>query len=153
MGSSAWSCFSAPSGIGCYEEREQGAGRGSFRCRASRSAPTGTAPCSPFSGSPPPARAPEAQPHTEPARAVTKLPVILAITGASGAVYGVRLLEVLATHHVPTWLMISSPGWPVLAEECGIKDDRELKSATGGQWASVGVLDENNSGGAPSRGS
>jgi len=41
---------------------------------------------------------------------VTKLPVILAITGASGAVYGMRLLEVLAGHHVPTWLMISSHG-------------------------------------------
>src|SRR2546426_8564753 len=87
------------------------------------------------------------------ARALTKLPVILAITGASGAVYGVRLLEVLATHHVPTWLMISSHGWRLLAEECGIKDDRELKSATGGEWASVRVFDDKDRGAAPASGS
>jgi len=84
---------------------------------------------------------------------VTKLPVILAITGASGAVYGVRLLEVLAGHHVPTWLMISSHGWRLLTEECGIKDDRELKQATGGDWAGVRVFDDKDRGAAPASGS
>src|SRR5205809_690315 len=61
---------------------------------------------------------------------MSKLPVILAITGASGAPYGVRLLEVLATHSVPTWLLISSHGWRLLAEECAITDDKQLKKAT-----------------------
>src|SRR2546426_11102720 len=55
----------------------------------------------------PPARASPSLSHPEPSRPVTtKLPVILAITGASGAPYGVRLLEVLALHQVPVWLMI-----------------------------------------------
>jgi flavin prenyltransferase len=79
--------------------------------------------------------------------------VILAITGASGAPYGVRLLEVLATHQVPTWLMISSHGWRLLTEECGIKDDRELKKATGGDWSSVRVFDDKDRGAEPASGS
>ena len=51
---------------------------------------------------------------------MNRLPVVLALTGASGAPYGVRLLEVLATYQVPVWLMISTHGWRLLAEECGI---------------------------------
>jgi 4-hydroxy-3-polyprenylbenzoate decarboxylase len=84
---------------------------------------------------------------------VTGLPVILAITGASGAPYGVRLLEVLALHRVPTWLMISSHGWRLLTEECGIKDDRELRTATGGEWTSVRVFDDKDRGAEPASGS
>jgi 4-hydroxy-3-polyprenylbenzoate decarboxylase len=79
--------------------------------------------------------------------------VVLAITGASGAPYGVRLLEVLATHQVPTWLMISSHGWRLLTEECAIKDDRELKQATGNDWASVRVFDDKDRGAEPASGS
>src|SRR5438132_10433531 len=84
---------------------------------------------------------------------MTRLPVILAITGASGAPYGVRLLEVLALHHVPTWLMISSHGWRLLTEECGIEDDRALKKATGGEWTSVRVFDDKDRGAEPASGS
>jgi flavin prenyltransferase len=84
---------------------------------------------------------------------VNRLPVILAITGASGAPYGVRLLELLATYQVPTWLMISSHGWRLLTEECGIKDDRELKKATGGDWSSVRVFDDKDRGAEPASGS
>jgi len=84
---------------------------------------------------------------------VTALPVILAITGASGAPYGVRLLEVLALHRVPTWLMISSHGWRLLTEECGIQDDRELRKATGGEWTSVRVFDDKDRGAEPASGS
>jgi 4-hydroxy-3-polyprenylbenzoate decarboxylase len=82
-----------------------------------------------------------------------KLPVILAITGASGAVYGVRLLEVLAMNHVPTWLMISSHGWRLIEEECGVAGDAALKKATGGDWASVRVFDDKDRGAAPASGS
>ena len=39
---------------------------------------------------------------------MTRYPVVLAITGASGAPYGVRLLDVLARHDVPVWLLGSS---------------------------------------------
>ena len=84
---------------------------------------------------------------------MSKLPVVLAITGASGAPYGVRLLEVLAVHNVPTWLMISSHGWRLLTEECGIKDDRELKRATGNDWTSVRVFDDKDRGAEPASGS
>src|SRR2546428_9883801 len=103
-------------------------------------------PHSAFSRSAAPPGASEALPHAESPRAVTKLPVILAVTGASGAPYGVRLLEILATHHVPTWLLVSSHGWRLLAEECGLEDDRELKKATGGDWASVRVFDDQDRG-------
>ena len=82
-----------------------------------------------------------------------QLPVIIAITGASGAPYGVRLLEVLALHRVPTWLMISSHGWRLLTEECGITDDRELRKATGGEWTSVRVFDDKDRGAEPASGS
>ncbi|HKR57074.1 MAG TPA: flavin prenyltransferase UbiX [Gemmatimonadales bacterium] len=82
-----------------------------------------------------------------------QLPVTLAITGASGAPYAVRLLEVLAKNHVPTWLLISSHGWRLLTEECGIRDDRELTKATGGDWSSVKVFDDKDRGASPASGS
>ena len=81
------------------------------------------------------------------------LPVLLAITGASGAVYGVRLLEVLAAQRVPTWLLVSGHGWRLLAEECDIKDATGLRAATGGDWSSVVLFDDANRGAAPASGS
>jgi 4-hydroxy-3-polyprenylbenzoate decarboxylase len=84
---------------------------------------------------------------------MTALPVVLAITGASGAPYGVRLLEVLARQRVPTWLMISRHGWRLIEEECGIADDAGLKRATGGDWTSVRVFDDADRGAAPASGS
>ncbi len=67
--------------------------------------------------------------------------------------YAVRLLEVLANHHVPTWLLISSHGWRLLTEECDIKDDRELTKATGGDWSSIRVFDDKDRGASPASGS
>lgn len=82
-----------------------------------------------------------------------RLPVTLAITGASGAPYAVRLLQVLATNRVPTWLLISSHGWRLLTEECGVKDDRELTKITGGDWSTVRVFDDKDRGAGPASGS
>ena len=82
-----------------------------------------------------------------------RLPVTLAITGASGAPYAVRLLQVLASNHVPTWLLISTHGWRLLEEECGVKDDRELTKATGGDWSTVKVFDDKDRGALPASGS
>jgi len=82
-----------------------------------------------------------------------RLPVVLAITGASGAPYGVRLLEVLATHQIPTWLLVSGHGWRLLTEECGILDGRDLKQATGGDWGSVRLFDDSDRGAEPASGS
>ena len=84
---------------------------------------------------------------------MSKLPVILAITGASGAPYAVRLLEILATHNVPTWLLVSAHGWRLLAEECGITDPAALKKATGGDWTSVLPFDDKDRGARPASGS
>ena len=83
----------------------------------------------------------------------SQLPVVLAITGASGAPYGVRLLEVLAAHGVPTWLLVSAHGWRLLEEECGIEGEPALRTATGGDWHSVRVFDDKDRGAAPASGS
>jgi 4-hydroxy-3-polyprenylbenzoate decarboxylase len=80
-------------------------------------------------------------------------PLVLAITGASGAPYAVRLLDVLANHHVPTWLLISSHGWRLLAEESGIKDEAGLKNATGGDWGCVRLFNDADRGAEPASGS
>ena len=45
----------------------------------------------------------------------------LAITGASGAAYGLRLLEVLLGRGVQVQLMISTPGRMVIAEETDLR--------------------------------
>jgi 4-hydroxy-3-polyprenylbenzoate decarboxylase len=84
---------------------------------------------------------------------MTRLPVVLAITGASGAPYGVRLLEVLATHRVPTWLLVSSHGWRLLEQECGIEGEPALRGATGGDWQSVTAFDDKDRGARPASGS
>jgi flavin prenyltransferase len=77
----------------------------------------------------------------------------LAITGASGAAYGVRLLEVLATSHVPTWLMVSAHGWRLLRDECNIADEAALRAASGNDWESVRLLDDRDRGAEPASGS
>jgi 4-hydroxy-3-polyprenylbenzoate decarboxylase len=84
---------------------------------------------------------------------LSQLPVVLAITGASGAPYGVRLLEVLARNRVPTWLVISSHGWRLLKEECAIGNEAELKTATGGDWTSITFYPDADRGALPASGS
>lgn len=87
-------------------------------------------------------------------RAVTtQQPIVFAITGASGAPYAVRLLEVLAAHRVPVWLMISTHGWRLLSEESGIGEEAALKTATGGDWSSITLFDDKNRGAKPASGS
>jgi len=82
-----------------------------------------------------------------------RAPTILAITGASGATYGMRLLEVLAMHHVPTWLLVSAHGWRLLAEECDVRDQAALQKATGGDWGTVVPFDDKDRGALPASGS
>jgi 4-hydroxy-3-polyprenylbenzoate decarboxylase len=78
--------------------------------------------------------------------------VVLAITGASGAPYAVRLLQVLAEARVPTWLIVSSHGFRLLREESGIGTIEELERATG-DWASVTVFTDGDRGAKPASGS
>lgn len=80
-------------------------------------------------------------------------PVVLAITGASGAPYAVRLVEVLARARVPTWLIVSGHGWRLLSSETGIGDAAALRSATGGDWSSITLYPDEDRGAPPASGS
>ncbi len=82
-----------------------------------------------------------------------QLPIVLAITGASGAPYGVRLLEVLAGAAVPVWLIVSGHGFRLLQAECGMGDIDALKAATGGDWRSVRHFPDDDRGALPASGS
>ncbi|MGH7509326.1 MAG: UbiX family flavin prenyltransferase [Gemmatimonadales bacterium] len=80
-------------------------------------------------------------------------PVVLALTGASGALYGVRLLDVLARQRIPVWLIPSEHGVRLMREECGIKSLEGLREATGGDWTSVVVFSDEDRGAKPASGS
>ena len=82
-------------------------------------------------------------------------PVVLAITGASGAPYAVRLLEALVQHAVPTWLIVSSHGWRLLRTESGLQDLDALRVWVGPERfdAHVTVFDDGDRGAAPASGS
>lgn len=81
------------------------------------------------------------------------LPLVLAITGASGAPYAVRLLELLARHEVPTWLIVSGHGLRLLESECGIGSIEALEAATGGDWRSITLFPDGDRGALPASGS
>jgi 4-hydroxy-3-polyprenylbenzoate decarboxylase len=81
-----------------------------------------------------------------------ELPVTFAITGASGARYAVRLLEVLNECRVPVHLVISDTGWRLLEEETDIKSEDGLRSRTG-DWSSVKLFADNDRGATPASGS
>jgi len=61
-----------------------------------------------------------------------ELPLIVGISGASGAIYGVRLLEVLRKAGVPSHVVISKSAAITLKEEVGISVDdvRQLADVT-----------------------
>ena len=82
-------------------------------------------------------------------------PVVLAITGASGAPYAVRLLAALLELHVPTWLIVSGHGWRLLRTESGIGDLAALREHVGPATfdAHVRVFDDADRGAAPASGS
>ena len=84
---------------------------------------------------------------------MTRYPVVLALTGASGAPYGVRLLDVLARHRVPVWLIPSTHGMRLLNEECGIGSLEALRAATGDDWRSVTPFSDGDRGALPASGS
>ncbi len=84
---------------------------------------------------------------------MTRHPVVLALTGASGAPYGVRLLDVLARRQVAVWLITSSHGLRLLQAECGIGSLNALRAATGGDWSSVTPFPDDDRGALPASGS
>lgn len=84
---------------------------------------------------------------------MSRLPIVLALTGASGAPYAVRLLEVLARNRLPVWLIASEHGMRLLREECAINSLEELRRATGGDWSSVVTFPDDDRGALPASGS
>ena len=80
-------------------------------------------------------------------------PWVLGVTGASGAPYAVRLLDVLTTNKIPVHLVISGHGWRLLQTESGIESREQLAEATGGDWSTVTVFDDGDRGAIPASGS
>jgi 4-hydroxy-3-polyprenylbenzoate decarboxylase len=81
--------------------------------------------------------------------------LVLAITGASGAPYAVRLLQQLVAARQPVWLIVSSHGWRLLETETSIGSVEALREAVGAAHfdACVTVCDDNDRGAAPASGS
>ena len=91
------------------------------------------------------------------AAAKADAPLIVAITGASGAPYAVRLLERLIAARARISLIVSRHGWRLLETESDIADLPALRKGVGGDaaaWdASVTVFDDDDRGAAPASGS
>ncbi len=84
-----------------------------------------------------------------------ELPIVVAITGASGAPYAVRLLEQLAIARKRVWLIVSSHGWRLLATETGIATVAQLRERVGvARWDElVTLFDDTDRGASPASGS
>jgi flavin prenyltransferase len=80
------------------------------------------------------------------------LPVTLAMTGASGAPYAVRLLHALNDARVPVRLIVSRTGWRLLQEELDIAGEAELRARTG-DWSEVVMYRDDDRGATPASGS
>src|SRR5690606_15069673 len=59
-------------------------------------------------------------------------PLVMAITGASGAPYAIRTLEQLVAARRDVWLIVSRHGWRLLQTECGIAGD-QLRDRVGAE--------------------
>ena len=60
---------------------------------------------------------------------------IVAVTGASGAPYAVRLLSALVRLDVPADVIVSAHGWRLFAHETGIRGEEDLLRSIGGRGA------------------
>ena len=83
------------------------------------------------------------------------LPLVMAVTGASGAPYAVRLLEALAAAAQPVQLIVSDHGLRLLRTETEIHTLADLRARVGAAaWdAYVTVFDDGDRGAAPASGS
>ncbi|HEX3865613.1 MAG TPA: flavin prenyltransferase UbiX [Gemmatimonadaceae bacterium] len=82
-------------------------------------------------------------------------PIVVAITGASGAPYAVRLLESLAVAERRVQLIVSSHGLRLLRTETGIESTDMLRATIGGErWDNwITLFDDGDRGAAPASGS
>jgi flavin prenyltransferase len=83
------------------------------------------------------------------------LPLVVAVTGASGAPYAVRLLQQLVAAERPVQLIVSGHGWRLLRTESAIGDLDALRTHVGAEgWdRHVRVFDDADRGAAPASGS
>jgi flavin prenyltransferase len=79
-------------------------------------------------------------------------PVTVAVTGASGAPYAVRLLQALNDAAVPVRLIVSRTGWRLLQEEMDIAGEAALRERTG-DWSRVVMYSDDDRGATPASGS
>jgi flavin prenyltransferase len=86
---------------------------------------------------------------------VSDRPIVVAITGASGAPYAVRLLETLVAAARPVQLIISSHGFRLMNTEMDIGSVERLRSHVGeaGWDRCVTTFDDGDRGAAPASGS
>jgi flavin prenyltransferase len=86
---------------------------------------------------------------------VTDAPIVLAITGASGAPYGIRLLEQLLVSERRISLIVSAHGFRLLRTESEVGDLAGLRAAVGGARFDrlVTVFDDGDRGAGPASGS
>ena len=84
-----------------------------------------------------------------------ELPIVVAITGASGAPYAVRLLEQLVAADRSVWLIVTSHGLRLLRTELDIDSVDALRTRVGAaDWKRlVTVYDDADRGAAPASGS
>lgn len=87
--------------------------------------------------------------------ATSELPIVVAITGASGAPYAVRLLEQLLAAEREVWLIVSSHGLRLLHTEMDIASVAALRERVGAEaWKRlVTVYEDADRGAAPASGS
>lgn len=83
------------------------------------------------------------------------LPIVVAITGASGAPYAVRLLECLVRAERTVWLIVSGHGLRLLHTELGISSVEMLRERVGAEaWdRTVTLHSDSDRGAAPASGS
>lgn len=82
--------------------------------------------------------------------AVSQIPITLAVTGASGAPYAVRLIEQLIVAEQPTSLIVSSHGVRLLESETRFRSFEELRASIGSErWDRWITTYDNSDRGAP----
>jgi 4-hydroxy-3-polyprenylbenzoate decarboxylase len=86
---------------------------------------------------------------------MSERPIVVAITGASGAAYAVRLLDGLVAAKRGVQLIVSSHGLRLLQTELGIDSIAALRERVGAKgWdRHISVFDDNDRGAAPASGS
>jgi 4-hydroxy-3-polyprenylbenzoate decarboxylase len=81
-------------------------------------------------------------------------PLVMAITGASGAPYAVRALQGLVAAQRDVWLIVSRHGWRLLDTECSLNGEELRERVGAAAWdAHVTLFADDDRGALPASGS